>query len=151
MPSLHSPTFLFRLASWRFTARLQVPPNYHWLATGSTESSWFQVAAWSHIIREQVGYSQPFNSHSILLIGIPFLSFWWTFWVFRTFKLIEAVLYWEGLRRAVKDYVAQCAMYQASKYQTRSPAGLLQPLPIPMQVWSDISIDFVEGLPKSHG
>jgi hypothetical protein len=69
----------------------------------------------------------------------------------RTYKKIASVVFWEGMRKSIKDYVDACEVCQRNKYQTLSPGGLLQPLPIPKQIWTDISMDFIGGLPKVQG
>ena len=54
-------------------------------------------------------------------------------------------------RRLVRDFVSSCFTCQRNKTEHLHPVGLLQPLEVPSQVWSDISMDFVEGLPRVHG
>ena len=54
-------------------------------------------------------------------------------------------------RVLVQDLVRSCTTCQRNKTETVQPAGLLQPLDVPTQVWADISMDFIEGLPKVAG
>ena len=69
----------------------------------------------------------------------------------RTFKHLATVFYWKGMRKEVKAFVESCFECQTTKYSTQKPAGLMQPLPIPSQVWEDVLMDFITSLPQSRG
>ena len=71
--------------------------------------------------------------------------------VYRTYRRLAASLYWKGMMAQVMKFVAECTTCQRCKYQATSPAGLLQPLPIPQAVWEDINLDFISGLPRVGG
>jgi hypothetical protein len=45
--------------------------------------------------------------------------------------------------------VAECEVCQRNKGEIVKSPGTLQPLPIPPDIWKDISMDFITGLPKS--
>ena len=51
----------------------------------------------------------------------------------------------------VRKYVRACRIYIRGKTSYVKKQGVLRPLPIPMQRWRDISINFVVNLPNSNG
>jgi hypothetical protein len=69
----------------------------------------------------------------------------------KTFQRIRANFYWPKMREDIKATIHECEVCQRHKVEQLSLAGLLHPLPIPKQVWEDISMDFVDGLPVSNG
>ena len=69
----------------------------------------------------------------------------------KTLQRLRTEFYVEHDRRIVRDFVMSCATCQRNKTEALHPVGLLQPLPVPSHVWADISIDFIEALPKVHG
>ena len=55
------------------------------------------------------------------------------------------------MKQDVDNFVKQCNICQHAKHSLQHPMGLLQPLPIPEGVWQNLTMDFIEGLPKSEG
>lgn len=55
------------------------------------------------------------------------------------------------MREYIKVFVKECDVCQRNKGESILSPGLLQPLVIPNQVWYGVSMDFIEGLPKSYG
>ncbi|GKB74012.1 transposon ty3-G gag-pol polyprotein, partial [Tanacetum coccineum] len=68
-----------------------------------------------------------------------------------TMKKLGALFYWKGLKKMVKQMVRDCDVCQRQKPDLSAYLGLIQPLPIPERIWKEISMDFIEKLPTSHG
>jgi len=55
------------------------------------------------------------------------------------------------MQKEIRNYVLCCSTCQQAKVETRVPAGLLHPLPIPSHVWEDICMDFIKAMPPTQG
>lgn len=69
----------------------------------------------------------------------------------RTHKRLYRNFAWPNMKNQLKKFVAECIVCQQNHYEATFSPGLLQPNPIPAGAWQDISMDFVEGLPKADG
>lgn len=64
----------------------------------------------------------------------------------KTLHRLQADFHVPQARKLVKEFVQTCVTCQRNKWDHLHPTGLLQPLPVPQQIWDDISMDFVEGV-----
>ena len=69
----------------------------------------------------------------------------------KTYQRLASEFYWAGMKADVAKRVAECDVCQRNKSSNLAPAGLLQPLNLPERIWEDITMDFLEGLPRSEG
>lgn len=68
-----------------------------------------------------------------------------------TFKRLSLLFYWPTMKQMVVQFVSECEVCHRNKDENAPYLCLLQPVPIPDQSWRQISLDFIEGLPKSSG
>jgi hypothetical protein len=55
-----------------------------------------------------------------------------------------------SIREYITSYIKKCADCQRNKHSTHAPYGEMQPMELPEKPWTNISIDFVTGLPLSR-
>ena len=61
----------------------------------------------------------------------------------KTLHRFQQTFHTPRAKQTVQQYVSDCTVRQCNKTEHLHPAGLLQPLPIPEQIWEDISMDFI--------
>uniref|UniRef100_A0A0A9BCD2 Integrase catalytic domain-containing protein n=1 Tax=Arundo donax TaxID=35708 RepID=A0A0A9BCD2_ARUDO len=66
-----------------------------------------------------------------------------------TYRRISQLFTWIGMKTHIKEFVQSCEVCQQAKLERVRYPGLLQPLPVPSQAWQVVSMDFIEGLPRS--
>jgi hypothetical protein len=57
--------------------------------------------------------------------------------------------WWKGMKSDIACFVAHCDVCRRIKVEHQNPSGLLQPLPIPVWKWDEVSMDFITGLPRT--
>jgi hypothetical protein len=66
-----------------------------------------------------------------------------------TYQCVKSMFVWPKMKQPVTAYVQSCEVCQQAKSEHVKLPGLLQPLPVPNQAWVVVSLDFIEGLPRS--
>jgi transposase InsO family protein len=70
--------------------------------------------------------------------------------VTRTMELIQRNYSFQKMKDKVTNYVRKCADCQKNKHGTHAPYGEMQALELPDEPWTDVSMDFITGLPESR-
>lgn len=67
----------------------------------------------------------------------------------RTEELLRRKFHWVNLQDDVAEYVQSCAVCQGAAAPKHRPHGKLESLPIPSRPFSELSMDFITGLPPT--
>jgi len=65
----------------------------------------------------------------------------------KSIEAIQRTYWWPNMRADITKVVRTCLKCQRNKASTQKPDGLLQPLAVPADRWSEVTMDFITGLP----
>lgn len=63
--------------------------------------------------------------------------------------LVTRTFTWPGLSQDVRRFLRNCNVCGRTSVWRDKKQGVLKPLPVPERIWSDLSVDFIVGLPAS--
>jgi hypothetical protein len=67
----------------------------------------------------------------------------------KTYACARHSFFWPGMKKDIYNFIYECDICKHHKGELIKPLETLQPLPIQTSIWTDISMDFIVGLPKS--
>ena len=66
----------------------------------------------------------------------------------KTLTLLDECYFWPQMKKQVRKFMQRCAKCQRAKRHTQN-TGLYTPLPVPANIWEDLSMDFMLGLSRT--
>ncbi|MDN6023375.1 MAG: hypothetical protein L0I32_06045 [Lactobacillus sp.] len=82
------------------------------------------------------------NAHSTLTAG--------HFGIWKTYKNLVDTFYWKSMLPSIKRFCNTCIDCQKHNTSTQKLQGLFSPLPVPEGRWTDVSMDFITGIPTTN-
>ena len=62
--------------------------------------------------------------------------------------MVQHHYYWPGMKEMIQRFIRNCHVCKQAKAARDTYPDLLQPLSVPERAWTDITMDFIVGLPK---
>ena len=67
----------------------------------------------------------------------------------KMYQDLKKIFWWPNMKREIAEFVSKCLTCQKIKAEHKRPAGLTQPLDVPVWKWDSIAMDMVTGLPTT--
>lgn len=68
----------------------------------------------------------------------------------KTVEALKEHFFWPNLKKDVHKIVERCGTCKKAKLTSQTSQGMFMPLPVPNHPWTDLSMDFILGLPMSR-